>query len=181
MIENIAYLGSMNLWNNFMLLFVMITLYGGMLVGLGLVLFVVIWGDPSWGASMQADSVIRTRNLFELTNMLNPLMNKDMTSSRNLSVNQVTQEPHSSMISSCTEKYYMRQYHYNLLLNSVKGNSSKHSTRKNIYFRRIYDITLNRWYTDLSVSSLCIFYRQFKQKLHFEFFSLCIILERESH
>ena len=40
------------------------------------------------------------------------------------------------------------------------------STCKNIIFRRIDDIiAMNRWYTDLSVSSLCTFYRQFKQKL----------------
>ena len=38
---------------------------------------------------------------------------------------------------------------------------------KNIIFRRIDDIALNRWYTDLSVSSSCTFYRQFKQKLYF--------------
>ena len=42
------------------------------------------------------------------------------------------------------------------------------STCKNIIFRHIDDIALNRWYTDLSVSSLCTFYRQFKQKLCFE-------------
>ena len=42
------------------------------------------------------------------------------------------------------------------------------STCKNIIFRRIDDIALNRWYTDLSVSSLCTFYRQLKQKLCFE-------------
>ena len=39
---------------------------------------------------------------------------------------------------------------------------------KNIIFRRIDDIALNRWYTYLSVSSLCTLYRQFKQKLCFE-------------
>ena len=42
------------------------------------------------------------------------------------------------------------------------------STCKNIIFRRIDDIALNRWYTDLSVLFLCTFYRQFKQKLCFE-------------
>ena len=42
------------------------------------------------------------------------------------------------------------------------------STCKNIIFRRIDDIALNRWYTDLSVSFLCTFYRQFKPKLCFD-------------
>ena len=42
------------------------------------------------------------------------------------------------------------------------------STFKNIIFRRIEDIVLNRCYTDLSVPSLCTFYRHFEQKLCFE-------------
>ena len=35
---------------------------------------------------------------------------------------------------------------------------------KNIFFSRIDDISLNKWYTDVLVSSLFTLYRQFKQQ-----------------
>ena len=42
------------------------------------------------------------------------------------------------------------------------------STCKNIMFSRIDYISLNRWYTDLSVSSVCTLYGQFKEQFCFE-------------
>ena len=55
---------------------------------------------------------------------------------------------------------------------------------KNIIVGRIDVIALNRWYTDLSLSSLCTvhYFRQFTQQLCFEKYSLkCLTPERGFH